>query len=152
MKRIYNEEGSLETAFSKHLSKTDDTIENALSGFNNDFFNDEFAPKRTQKHIASPAKNSSCKRLCMYLRWMVRQDEQGVDFGIWKSISSSQLQIPLDVHVERLATQAGLLTRTQRDWKAVNELTNNLRKFDPNDPTKYDFALFGAGVNGLTLA
>lgn len=151
LKRIYNEEGSLETAFSKHLNKANDTIENALSGFYTDFFNDEYAPKRTQKHIASPTKNSSCKRLCMYLRWMVRKDEQGIDFGLWQSISPSQLQIPLDVHVERIAKQIGLLNRKQRDWKAVIELTDNLRKFDKTDPTKYDFALFGAGVNGLTL-
>lgn len=151
LKRIYIEDGSLEIAFSKHLNKTDETVEPALSGFYNDFFNDEFAPKRTQKHIASPSKNSSCKRLCMYLRWMVRKDEQGIDFGIWDSIDPNQLQIPLDVHVERVAKQTGLLTRKQRDWKAVNELTTNLRKFDPKDPTKYDFALFGAGVNGLSL-
>lgn len=151
LKRIYSEEKSLETAFSKHLSNDDQTIENALSGFYHNFFDDEFAPNRTRKHIASPLKNSTCKRLCMFLRWMVRKDAFDIDFGLWSSISPNQLQIPLDVHVERISKQLGLLTRKQRDWKAVIELTSNLRTLDANDPVKYDFALFGAGVNGLSI-
>ncbi len=102
-------------------------------------------PQRTRKHISNPEKNSSAKRLYMYLRWCIRKSE--VDVGIWGFISPSQLKIPLDVHVGRQARKLGLLTRKQNDWKAVLELTENLRTLDPEDPAKYDFALFGLGVN-----
>ena len=99
------------------------------------------------KHVSSPAANSSAKRLCMYLRWMIRKDKQGVDFGIWNSkLLPSHLMFPLDVHSGNVARKLGLLKRTQNDWKAVDELTSNLRKFDAKDPVKYDFALFGLGV------
>ena len=118
-----------------------------MIGFHDGFFADEFAPDRTRKHVATPARGSTCKRLCMFLRWMVRDDVHGVDFGIWKKISPSQLLMPLDVHVERVARQLGLLERPQADWRAVLELTENLRQFDKNDPVKYDFALFGMGVS-----
>ena len=147
LNHFYAEHNSLEQAFAKHLTPTSKTVESALVGFYNDFFNLEFAPKRTQKHIASPAKNSTCKRINLYLKWMVRQDDCGVDFGCWQEIQASQLFIPLDVHVERYARQLKLLTRKQRDWKAVKELTKSLRQFDEKDPVKYDYALFGYGVN-----
>ena len=102
--------------------------------------------KRTEKHIANPLKNSSCKRINMYLRWMVRNSKFGVDLGIWNTINSSELYIPLDVHTSRNARKLGLLKRKQNDWKALEELMNKLRVFDPNDPAKYDYALFGLGV------
>jgi uncharacterized protein (TIGR02757 family) len=122
-------------------------MEQALIGFQEDFFALDFAPDRTKKHIATPARNSTCKRLNMYLRWMVRQDEYGVDFGLWKNIKMSQLLCPLDVHVERVARNLGLIQREQSDWQTVVELTNQLKKLDAQDPVKYDFALFGYGVN-----
>jgi uncharacterized protein (TIGR02757 family) len=128
------------------LKKEDIHVGPALVGFHNLFFSLPDAPNRTKKHIATPERKSSCKRLNMFLRWMVRKDDKGVDFGIWSKIKTSQLLIPLDVHVERIARNLGLLHREQRDWQAVLELTENLRKFDKKDPVKYDFALFGIGV------
>jgi len=122
-------------------------VENSLIQFRDYFFDHPYAPQRTTKHIASPARKSTCKRLNMFLRWMVRKDAKGVDFGIWDRIPSSALMMPLDVHVERVARHLGILKRKQRDWQTVEELTDNLRKFDPNDPVKYDFALFGMGVD-----
>jgi len=147
LQHFYKNNTSLETAFQKHLQPDDESTKNMLIGFHEDFFSLENAPHRTKKHIATPARKSTCKRLSMLLRWLVRQDKKGVDFGIWKNIPTSVLTMPLDVHVERIARQLGLLTRKQRDWQAVEELTNSLKQFDPNDPTKYDFALFGVGVN-----
>lgn len=144
----YKKHDSLELAFSRHLQPGDATAENALIGFHRDFFDHPWAPERTRKHVATPERGSTCKRLNMFLRWMVRHDAAGVDFGIWKNIRPSQLLIPLDVHVERVARRLGLLQRPQTDWKAVLELTENLRVFDPEDPVKYDFALFGLGVLG----
>lgn len=102
--------------------------------------------KRSEKHLANPQTGSAAKRINMYLRWMVRDDEGGVDFGIWKDIPRSHLMCPLDVHSGNVARKLGLLTRKQNDWKAVEELTAELRTFDPNDPVKYDYALFGMGV------
>ena len=102
--------------------------------------------KRTEKHIANPLKNSSCKRINMFLRWMVRDSKCGVDLGIWNSIDTSELYIPLDVHSSRNARKLNLLKRKQNDWKALEELMDNLRSFDPQDPSKYDYALFGLGV------
>lgn len=142
----YTNNDTLETAFSIHLKPHDKSIETALNGFRNTFFSLNDLPNRTLKHISSPMQNSACKRLCMYLRWMVRKDNNGVDFGIWQQIKPSQLMIPLDIHVQRTAQQLGLLTRTQSDWKAVQELTNNLKKIDKTDPVKYDYALFGLGA------
>jgi uncharacterized protein (TIGR02757 family) len=147
LKFWYNQNESLETAFSNNLTPKDKTIENALNGFRDLFFSMPDVPLRTMKHIASPIQNSACKRLCMYLRWMVRNDNNGVDFGIWKNIKPSQLMIPLDIHVQRTAHKLGLLLRTQSDWKAVEELTKNLRKYNKTDPVKYDFALFGLSVS-----
>jgi uncharacterized protein (TIGR02757 family) len=144
--QFYQTHESLETAFSRHLSPGDATVEKALIGFHRDFFDHPYAPQRTRKHIPTPERHSSCKRLNMFLRWMVRSDQKGVDFGVWKSVRPNQLLIPLDVHVERVARRLGLLERQQADWRAVLELTEALRQFDPEDPVKYDFALFGLGV------
>lgn len=142
----YRQHDSLEQAFRKHLPPLAEHVGPALIGFHHDFFALEDAPRRTRKHIATPARKSSCKRLNMFLRWMVRKDQQGVDFGLWKGIHPRQLLMPLDVHVDRVARHFGLLQRKQRDWRAVLELTDSLRAFDPEDPVKYDFALFGMGV------
>ena len=138
----YNKHKSLETAFTRNGN----TIEEMLSGFHHYFFSLEEVPGRTKKHIATPERKSSCKRLNMYLRWMVRKDKKGVDFGIWKNISPSQLICPLDLHVVRVAKRLNLLQRKQTDWQAAVELTEYLRTLDKHDPVKYDFALFGMGV------
>ena len=118
----------------------------ALTAFHHYFFSLDVVPPRTRKHIATPERNSSCKRLNMFLRWMVRKDDKGVDFGLWKRISPGQLICPLDLHVARVARRFGLLTRKPTDWPAALELTENLALLDPEDPVKYDFALFGLGV------
>ncbi|MEG0500053.1 MAG: DUF2400 family protein, partial [Rikenellaceae bacterium] len=102
---------------------------------------------RVEKHLSSIAKGAACKRINMYLRWMVRSDGMGVDFGLWKSIPSSALYLPLDVHSATVGRELRLLERKQNDWKSVEEITENLRSFDPTDPVKYDYALFGVGVN-----
>jgi uncharacterized protein (TIGR02757 family) len=138
----YSKHKSLETAFTMHGN----TAEKILTGFHHYFFSLEHVPDRTKKHIATPERNSSCKRLNMFLRWMVRKDNNGVDFGIWKNISPSQLICPLDLHVARVAKRLNLLQRKQTDWQAALELTKYLRTLDKNDPVKYDFALFGMGV------
>ena len=146
LQQYYQQHDSLEIAFSKHLQPEDTHVGNALKGFHDSFFSLDSAPQRTRKHVATPARRSSCKRLNMFLRWMVRNDKKGVDFGLWNRIQPSQLLMPLDVHVDRVARRLGLLERKQRDWQAVLELTANLRQFDSKDPVKYDFALFGVGV------
>ena len=142
----YSKNNSLEPAFTKAMKNGDDNIENALNGFYSYFFSLEHVPKRTLKHIASPAKNATCKRLCMYLRWMVRHDRNGVDFGIWKRISPVQLVVPLDLHVARVARHFNLITRKPTDWQTALELTGNMKQLDAKDPAKYDFALFALGV------
>lgn len=142
----YRQHATLETAFSQFMSSEVEHTESALKGFHQLFFSLPDAPNRTRKHIATPARKSSCKRLNMFLRWMVRKDEKGVDFGCWTEIKPSQLLIPLDVHVDRIARKLNLIERKQRDWLTVLELTQNLRQFDKDDPVKYDFALFGLGV------
>jgi uncharacterized protein (TIGR02757 family) len=118
----------------------------ALTAFYQYFFSLEDAPPRTTKHIASPARSSACKRINMFLRWMVRKDSCGVDFGLWRRIPPSRLICPLDLHVARVARRFGLLSRTQSDWTAAQELTDHLLELDPADPAKYDFALFGLGI------
>lgn len=153
----YRQFDSLETAFTKseknhspkqHLSNEKyNKAALRLIGFHHYFFSLEDAPTRTRKHIATPEKNSTCKRLNMFLRWMVRSDDLGVDFGLWKKIKPAELFCPLDVHVEKTARQLGLIQSPQRDWRTVVELTETLKTFDPNDPVKYDFALFGMSVN-----
>jgi uncharacterized protein (TIGR02757 family) len=142
----YSQYDSLETAFTRSLHKQDANTANALNGFYDYFFSLPDVPGRTLKHIASPAKNSTCKRISMYLRWMVRIDNGGVDFGLWKKIKPSQLVIPLDLHVARVARHFLLLQRRQTDWQAALELTESLKRMDPSDPVKYDFALFALGV------
>jgi uncharacterized protein (TIGR02757 family) len=146
-KWFYSEHDSLEEAFLKSLPKKSIHTEAGLIGFHDLFFSLEDHPHRTKKHIPTPIRKSTCKRLNMYLRWMVRQDKSNVDFGIWKKIKPSQLLCPLDVHVERNARKLGLITRKQTDWQTVLELTESLRSFDPADPVKYDFALFGMGID-----
>jgi uncharacterized protein (TIGR02757 family) len=145
-KMHYSKNNSLETAFTQWMHKKEVTVENGLKGFYHYFFSLPHIPERTKKHIASPKKNSSCKRLNMFLRWMVRSDDTGVDFGIWKNISPAQLVIPVDVHVARVAKKLNLLQRTQTDWQTAIELTEYLRTLDAKDPVKYDFALFSLGV------
>ncbi len=140
LKWYYSQYDSLEGAF------VADTIETGLVNFHDLFFSLPDYPKRTIKHISTPARKSACKRLNMYLRWMVRSDNKGVDFGIWKKIKPSQLICPCDVHVDRVARKLKLIKRKQVDWQTALELTSNLRKLDPVDPVKYDFALFGLGV------
>lgn len=141
----YSKNDSLETAFFKD-PKVACPVEEGLNHFRKYFISLEALPARTKKHIASPQSNSTCKRLNMFLRWMVRNDKKGVDFGIWKSIHPSDLICPVDVHVARVARHFKLLERKQVDWKAAVELTGRLRKLDSADPVKYDFALFGLGV------
>jgi len=145
----YSKHNSLEDAFVKHKPADvvfDEAVEPMLIGFHNYFFSMDDMPARTRKHIATPAKNSTCKRLNMYLRWMVRNDKKGVDFGLWKKIKPAQLICPVDLHVARVAKRFNLLTRKPVDWQAAVELTHYLRKLDATDPVKYDFALFGLGV------
>lgn len=147
----YSGHASLEDAFFpkklfNDLTPSTELVERALNNFSGYFFSLEDVPQRTKKHIASPMKNSGCKRLNMYLRWMVRDDGKGVDFGIWKKAKPSQLIIPLDLHVARVAKRFKLLTRPNPDWQSALELTKNLRSFDYKDPVKYDFALFALGV------
>lgn len=137
----YLKNDSLETLFTQG-----DSTKERLSAFERDFTSLAEFEKRTGKHIATPARKSTCKRLNMYLRWMVRKDAIGVDFGIWNTIDTADLMCPLDVHVERVGRSLGLITRKQRDWQTVEELTLALKKFDSNDPVKYDYALFGLGV------
>jgi uncharacterized protein (TIGR02757 family) len=143
---FYRNQDSLEKAFLIGQTGAVDSMESMLTQFQRHFFSLEDAPSRTKKHISSPATRSACKRINMYLRWMVRQDEQGVDFGIWKQISPAQLICPCDLHVDRVGRKLGLITRKQTDWGTAVELTQVLRSFDPLDPVKYDFALFGLGV------
>lgn len=138
----YQKHKSLEQAFTPW--GTD--MEAMLSGFNRYFFSLEHVPDRTRKHVASPEKNSGCKRLNMFLRWMVRKDNNSVDFGLWENISPSQLICPIDLHVERVAKKLGLLEPGIKGWKAAKALTDRLAELDPKDPVKYDLALFGLGV------
>jgi uncharacterized protein (TIGR02757 family) len=144
LRNICSQHGGLETLFYKAFQQKPD-LQHALIIFRKVFF--ELNPgTRTGKHIADVSKNASAKRLNMFLRWMIRSDDRGVDFGLWKKIPASALYIPLDVHSGNVARSLGLLTRKQNDWKAVEELTNVLKRYDPDDPVKYDFALFGMGV------
>lgn len=147
LQNIYKKHDGLEAAFTCTLSTPiPEQALQAISNFRNVFFSIDY-PQRTKKHVSNPADNSSAKRLCMYLRWMVRKDKRGVDFGLWNNaIPAAALMCPLDVHSGNVARKLGLLKRTQNDWKAVEELTGNLRKLDIKDPVKYDFALFGLGV------
>ncbi len=140
----YRKHKSLESAFL--ASGTFKSMEDSLDGFYKYFFSLPEAPDRTRKHIATPSKNSTCKRINMFLRWMVRKDEHGVDFGIWKKIDPADLVCPVDLHVARVARRLGLIQRKATDWQTALELTTNLRTLDAADPAKYDFALFGMGI------
>jgi uncharacterized protein (TIGR02757 family) len=151
-KDFYQKHDSLENAFLPFDSDNYPNIENHLIHFQKQFFALDISPSRTRKHISSPERKSACKRLCMFLRWMVRNDTKGVDFGIWKNISPNQLVCPCDVHVDRVARNFGLITRPKTDWNTALELTENLKSFDPNDPVKYDFALFGIGIENKALS
>ncbi len=146
-KNYYQKNESLETAFITQVFDNQN-VEYALIQFHDLFFSLPDYPTRTRKHIATPVRKSSCKRINMFLRWMVRQDDKGVDFGIWTKLKPSQLVCPCDVHVDRVARKLGLIQRPTTDWKTAVELTENLKLIDPNDPVKYDFALFGLGVEG----
>ena len=149
LKKHYAKNNSLESAFTKNITGRNFTLENALNGFYHYFFetSNPTLPNRTRKHIAAPEKNSTCKRLNMYLRWMVRKDKAGVDFGLWKKIRPADLICPMDVHVIRVAQELKLLQNEKANWKTACLLTNQLKKFDADDPVKYDFALFGMGVS-----
>ncbi|MGE5382401.1 MAG: TIGR02757 family protein [Omnitrophica WOR_2 bacterium] len=151
LQNIYRNYSGLEAVFAEGFSEDEKDVYSAILNFRRVFLS---LPHliRTEKHIANPSKGSTAKRINMFLRWMVRRDNCGVDFGLWNTISPSQLCCPLDVHSARSARKLGLLLRTQNDWKAVIELTDNLRIFDPKDPIKYDFALFGAGIDNSSFS
>ena len=144
---IYRQEGGLEKVFSDQFNYSNRDMKSAIAGFKTTFFEMEHLP-RSQKHLPDPLKNSAAKRFNMFLRWMVRSNKKMVDFGLWKSITPAQLYLPLDVHTGNVARKLGMLKRNQNDWKALEELMGSLQKFDPADPVKYDFALFGMGVSG----
>lgn len=141
LKSIYQDHGGLESAF---YSDSDD-LSSHIEKFRSIFFLN-IHETRTQKHVSSPSKGSASKRICMFLRWMVREDPNSVDFGIWRKIKPSELMLPLDVHTAAVSRKLGLLTRKSNDWKAVTEISNNLKIICPEDPIKYDFALFGLGA------
>jgi len=145
-KEYYLKHNSLEDAFLKGLSDKDEDMGSSLRSFHNTFFDLPDSPPRTRKHVATPERKSACKRINMFLRWMVRQDEKGVDFGLWSEIKPHQLVCPCDLHVERVARRFQLIKRKQTDWQMALELTNRLKEFDSEDPVKYDFALFGLGI------
>lgn len=145
LQRHYQQADSLEIAFFPAQNTGSNSVEEGLNHFHNYFFEGEH-PQRTRKHVSSPARNSACKRLCMYLRWMVRNDDTGVDFGLWDRLSPAQLVCPLDVHVARVSARLGLISRDKADWRSALELTNLLKQWRPLDPSIYDFALFGLGA------
>ena len=145
LQKIYKEKKSLESLFTDHFDEHSNTdYKEAINGWRRFFFSLPYPP-RTLKHFANPLEGSAAKRINMFLRWLIRNDSCGVDFGLW-NLKSSLLTCTLDVHSGRVARKLGLLKRKQNDWQAAAELTTRLRIFDPNDPVKYDFALFGLGV------
>jgi uncharacterized protein (TIGR02757 family) len=146
LKNIYTNYNGLEAAFKNKIDPFDQNLKYNIVSFRN-LFLDTTHLSRSEKHISNPIQKSSAKRLCMFLRWMIREDKKGVDFGIWKNIKAQDLCLPLDVHTGNVSRTLGLLKRTQNDWQAVEEITSVLRQFDPKDPVKYDFSLFGIGVN-----
>lgn len=145
-KWFYQNHESLEEAFTIGWTDEVDVMEKLLVNFHDFFFQLPEAPQRTRKHVATPKRKAACKRINMFLRWMVRDDGKGVDFGIWKTIKPYQLICPCDLHVDRVGRRLGLISRKQTDWQTAVELTERLREFDPEDPVKYDFALFGIGI------
>ncbi len=145
LKHLYSKHNSLENVFLERITPASRDLKEAISHFKESFFALDYQ-KRTQKHVSDPMRGSAAKRINMFLRWMVRPADRGVDFGLWNRIPTSILSCPLDVHSGRNARDLGLLSRKQNDWKAVEELDQQLRSLDANDPVKYDFALFGLGV------
>ena len=143
---VYRNRGGLQATFKNSLSYSNQEMGVALHLFRKDFFSNK-VPGRSSKHFSDPLSKAAAKRLCMFLRWMVRKDDRGVDFGIWSDIPPSVLHCPLDVHSGRVARELTLLKRNQNDWTAVVELTRSLRTFDSKDPCRFDFSLFGGGVN-----
>jgi len=143
LKYIYLEKGGMEAIFARY--QTDGSLQPAIHEFGKIFFGLPHNP-RTRRHVSDPLKGSAAKRINMFLRWMVRSDDRGVDFGLWRTVSPAVLSCPLDVHSGNVARRLGLLKRKQSDAKAVAELDSRLREMDPADPAKYDFALFGLGV------
>jgi len=141
----YQHSDTLETAFLPPGNPAEYDLRDALIHFHNQFFTGEY-PERTRKHVSTPQRGSACKRLCMFLRWMVRKDSAGVDFGIWNGLSPAQLICPLDVHVARVAYRLGLTSRQNADWRSATELTGILKTWRPEDPAIYDYALFGLGM------
>ncbi|MFN0202396.1 MAG: TIGR02757 family protein [Bacteroidia bacterium] len=151
LQTVYQKEGGLENIFSSAISSSEKTVWAGIVHAREKLGNQAHFPQRTYKHLSNPAENSAAKRINMFLRWMVRQDKRGVDFGLWQSISPAQLICPLDVHTGNVGRALGLLSRKYDDKKSADELTDNLRLFCAEDPVKYDFALFGLGVNGELL-
>lgn len=147
LRRLWLTCGGIGRFFEDRYEATQD-MRIAISDFRREFFECSH-PQHCEKHISSIDKKASCKRINMYIRWMVRRDGRGVDFGLWDRIPASALYLPLDVHSGNMSRALGLLVRKQNDWKAVEEVTDSLRRFDPEDPVKYDFALFGAGIDGF---
>lgn len=145
IRNIYTNHGGIGAYFEGEYGQSGD-IRTALHGFWKLFFSLDH-PTRVEKHLSSIAKGAACKRINMYIKWMVREDNKGVDFGLWKTIPSSALYLPLDVHTAAVGRSLGLLERKQNDWRAVEEITSSLRLFDISDPVRYDFALFGAGIH-----
>lgn len=143
LRNIYESKNGLESIFNE--CQTENGLQSAIHRFKNIFFELPHRP-RTTKHISDPMKGSAAKKINLFLRWMVRQDKRGVDFGLWKGISPCRLKIPLDLHTGNTARKLGLLTRRQNDWQAACELTEQLKQYDPNDPVRYDYALFGLGA------
>ncbi|WNJ20165.1 TIGR02757 family protein [Pontibacter sp. G13] len=146
LRSVYEQHGGLNQIFAAGISPDDEDVYHGIIHAREILLSHPKLQGRTHKHVANPAKGSSAKRINMYLRWMVRPNSAGVDFGIWEGISPSQLICPLDVHTGNVARALGLLTRKQNDWKAASELTQNLRAFHPEDPVRYDFSLFALGV------
>jgi uncharacterized protein (TIGR02757 family) len=154
LRHIYSEFESMRAFFEEEYIRSisdsetgDGDLRKVIARFREEFFTPPHAP-RCEKHLGSIASGAACKRTNMFLRWMVRRDDRGVDFGLWKGIPPSALYLPLDVHSAATARSLGLLQRRANDWRAVEEVTARLREFDPADPVKYDFALFGAGIDG----
>lgn len=146
LRRMEERYGGIGTFFETRYAEME-TIPAVMSAFRREFFTCDHEP-RCEKHLSAIDKGAACKRICMYLRWMVRRDERGVDFGEWTGIPMSALYLPLDVHAGEMGRALGLLVRRQNDWRAVEEITVSLRAFDPADPVRFDYALFGAGMDG----
>ena len=145
-KKTYSIHNSLEALFIP-IEENTKNVKSGIDNFYMNFVSDDYFPSRTKKHLASPSKKSACKRINMFLRWMVRKDDAGVDFGLWTRIKARQLICPCDIHVEKVARKLGLIARNQVDWFMAEELTQNLKKLDPMDPVKYDVALFSMGMH-----